>query len=165
MRVRIDIAGPPRGKGRGRAVAVPGKGARVYTDAKTRSYESRLSFAAEQAMAGRAPTDLPVRLTMSVFFAIPASWSKKKRAQALSGTVWPTVKPDADNTLKLTDALNGIVWGDDKQVVVASVFKSYSERPGLVIEVNTIGALASVYLTRKDMLSLQSPLDSGAAPD
>ncbi len=98
--IRLD--GPPRGKGRGRAVATDA-GARVYTDAKTRSYEAQLRFAAQQAMAGRLPTALPVRLTMSVFFAAPQSASKKKRAQMLSGVLWPTVKPDADNTLKLTE--------------------------------------------------------------
>lgn len=137
MRVRIELWGPPRGKGRGRAVATPA-GARVYTDAKTRSYESQLRFAAQQAMTGEPPTDLPVRLTMSVFFAVPQSWSRKKRAQALAGTLWPTVKPDADNSLKLTDALNGIVFADDKQVVIATVLKSYSDRPGILIEVDTI---------------------------
>src|SRR5258708_3044060 len=117
MFCRIELAGPARGKGRGRAVATP-QGARVYTAAKTRSYEARLGFAAEQAMRGRVPTGLPVRLTMSVFFAVPQSWLKRKRAQALAGTLWPTVKPDADNSLKLCDALNGIVWVDDKQVVI-----------------------------------------------
>ncbi len=138
MRIRIELAGPPRGKGRGRAVATP-QGARVYTDAKTRSYEAQLRFAAQQAMRGRPPTTLPVRLTMSVFFAIPESWSKRKRVQALAGTLWPMVKPDADNSLKLTDALNGIVFVDDKQVVIATVFKAYADRPGLMIEVDTIG--------------------------
>jgi Holliday junction resolvase RusA-like endonuclease len=76
---------------------------------------------------------------MSVFFAVPGSWSKKKRAQALAGAIWPTVKPDADNSLKLTDALNAIVFCDDKQVVIATVFKCYSERPGLSIEIETMG--------------------------
>ncbi len=134
MFCRIELAGPPRGKGRGRAVSTP-LGARVYTDAKTRSYEAQLRFAAQQAMRGEPPTGLPVRLAMSVFFAVPASWSKKKRAQALAGTLWPTVKPDADNSLKLTDALNGVVFDDDKQVVSAQVFKCYAEHPGLLIEV------------------------------
>jgi Holliday junction resolvase RusA-like endonuclease len=138
MRVRIDLAGPPRGKGRGRAVATP-QGARVYTDAKTRGYESALRYAAQKAMNGRAPIEGPVRLTMTVFFGIPESWPKRKRAQALAGTLWPTVKPDADNSLKLTDALNAIAFRDDKQVVIASVFKCYSERPGLTIEVETVG--------------------------
>lgn len=156
MRVRIDLAGAPRGKGRGRAVATP-KGTRVYTDDKTRTYEAQLRFAAAQAMAGRAPTDLPVRLTMSVFFAIPPSWSKRKRDQALAGMLWPTTQPDADNSLKLCDALNGIVFVDDKQVVIATVFKAYSERPGLSIEINTLEASAFVGRSElPDLLVLQA---------
>ncbi len=138
MFCRITLAGPPRGKGRGRAFVGKNGHAGVYTDAKTRSYEAQLRFAAEQAMGYLMPTVLPVRLTMSVFFDVPQSWSKRKRADALAGVLWPTVKPDADNTLKLTDALNGIVWVDDKQVVLATVVKSYAERPGLVIEVDEI---------------------------
>ncbi len=141
MFCRIRLDGPPRGKGRGRAVATP-MGARVYTDAKTRSYEASLRIAGQQAMAAAGhpwPTSLPVRLTMSIFFAIPQSASKKRRAQMLAGVIWPTVKPDADNSLKLTDALNGIVWVDDKQVVIATVFKVYAEQPGLLIEVDEVG--------------------------
>ena len=150
MFCRIELPGHARGKGRGRAVSTP-QGARVYTDAKTRSYEGRLSTAAADAMDGRLPTALPVRLTMSIFFAVPQSWSKKNRAQALAGTLWPTVKPDADNSLKLSDALNGIVWVDDKQVVIATVFKCYAEKPGLLIEVDLIGA-ARVAAARKESL-------------
>jgi Holliday junction resolvase RusA-like endonuclease len=142
MFCRIELAGPPRGKGRGRAVSTP-LGARVYTDAKTRSYEAQLRFAAQQAMNGAPPTGLPVQLTMSVSFAVPASWSRKKRADALAGALRPTVKPDADNTLKLTDALNGIVFDDDKQVVSATVHKHYAAAPGLLIEVEEVwGELA-----------------------
>lgn len=133
----IELAGPVRGKGRGRAVATP-LGARVYTDAKTRSYEAQLRFAAAQAMGPLLPTGHPVRLTMTVSVAVPESWSKKKRALALAGNLWPTVKPDADNTLKLTDALNGIVFVDDKQVVDARVVKRYAERPGLLIDVEAM---------------------------
>lgn len=152
--IRLD--GPPRGKGRGRAVATP-MGARVYTDAKTRSYEAQLRFAAQQAMAGALPTTLPVRLTMSVFFAVPQSAGKRKRAQMLSGVLWPTVKPDADNTLKLTDALNGIVWVDDKQVCIATVFKSYAEAPGLLIEVAEIGFVAHAAVPKKRLVSDADP--------
>ena len=138
MFCRIELAGPPRGKGRGRAFVGKSGHASVYTDAKTRSYEAQIRFAAQQAMQGRPPTGLPVRLLMSVFFAIPVSWSKRQRERALCGATWPTVKPDADNSLKLSDALNGIVFDDDKQVVIATVFKSYAEKPGLLIEVEEI---------------------------
>ena len=111
---------------------------RVYSDAKTVKYESQLRYAATVAMAGSPPLDGPVSLVMRVRFPVPESWSKKKRGLAIAGFLFPTVKPDADNTLKLTDALNEIVWRDDKQVVDARVVKSYSDRPGMTIEVTAL---------------------------
>lgn len=136
--IEIELAGPPRGKGRGRAVAVPGKGARVYSDPATVKYESQLRYAATVAMNGVPPLEGPVSLVMEVRFPVPASWSRKARERALGGSIRPTVKPDADNTLKLTDALNELVWRDDKQVVDARVVKRYSDRPGLTIQVEPV---------------------------
>jgi Holliday junction resolvase RusA-like endonuclease len=140
FRVAIALDGPPRGKGRPRTTVTKNGHAHIYTDDKTVKYESQLRYAAMQEMAGRPPTAQPVALLMTVRFAIPTSWSRKKRAAAQLGHVRPTVKPDADNTLKLTDALNGIVWLDDKQVVDARVRKVYAETPGLLIEIKTIAA-------------------------
>ena len=137
MFCRIELAGPPRGKGRGRAVSTP-LGARVYTDAQTRSYEAQLRFAAQQAMNGTPPTAEPVSVVMTVFFAVPQSWSKKRRGMALTGQLLPIVKPDADNSLKLTDALNGICFLDDKQVVDARVLKRYAAAPSMLIDVRTL---------------------------
>ena len=139
LHVTIRLDGPPRGKGRPRR----GKGMHMYTDAKTASYEAQLRFAAQQEMAGRPPTMLPVNLTMTVRFAVPNSWSKKKTSGALAGIVRPTVKPDADNILKNFDAFNGIIWGDDKQVVEARVYKVYAETPGITIHIDAIGAGAA----------------------
>lgn len=137
--VTIELDGPPRGKGRPRAMVTKRGFAHVYTDDKTVKYETQLRYVAAQEMAGRAPTDQPVSLNMTVRFAVPSTWSKKKTADALSGYLRPTVKPDADNTLKLTDALNGIVWQDDKQVVDVRLRKVYAAIPGLSIEVMELG--------------------------
>lgn len=137
LSVTIRLDGPPRGKGRPRATVQKGH-ARVYTDDKTVKYESQLRYAAQQVMAGRPPTAQPIALVMTVRFAVPTGWSKRKTAAALIGHVRPAIKPDADNTLKLTDALNGVIFLDDKQVVEATVRKVYSETPGLLIEISTI---------------------------
>jgi len=137
FRVVIELAGPPRGKGRGRAVSTP-SGARVFTDDKTRTYESQLRFAGQQEMRNTLPTALPVKVTVEARFQIAASWSRKKRAAALGGQIRPTSTPDADNLLKILDALNGIVWVDDRQIVEATVRKIYSEHPGLTIAVEAI---------------------------
>jgi Holliday junction resolvase RusA-like endonuclease len=88
-------------------------------------------------MAGRAPLQGPVRVVMTMRFPVPASWSKKNQAAALAGQIRPTIKPDWDNGAKLCDAINMVVFLDDKQVVDGRVIKLYSERPGLTIEVES----------------------------
>lgn len=141
----LELAGPPRGKGRPRSAVVKGKDGqtrvRVFSDPKTVSYETQLAHIATQAMQGRSLIDGAVRLVMTVSFPVPASWSKKKRNAALSGKIQPLTKPDVDNTLKLTDALNQLVWRDDSQVVDAHVVKRYSDRPGLRIEITDLSSL------------------------
>lgn len=137
MRIVIDLAGPPRGKGRGRAVSTQ-HGARVFTDDKTRKYEARLGFAGQYEMAGRVPIAEPVSVTVEARFPIAASWSKKKQRDALAGLIRPATTPDADNLLKSLDGLNGVVWRDDRQIVDAVVRKIYSDRPGLTITVETL---------------------------
>lgn len=67
-------------------------------------------------------------------FPVPGSWSKRKRQEALAGLVRPGVKPDFDNVAKLyCDALNGIVWEDDKQIVDGRCIKIYGQQPGVLI--------------------------------
>jgi Holliday junction resolvase RusA-like endonuclease len=47
----------------------------------------------------------------------------------------PLTRPDIDNYCKAPlDALNGIVWRDDSQVVELTVSKFYSSRPRLELE-------------------------------
>ena len=63
------------------------------------------------------------------------SWSRRDQEAALAGGIRPTSKPDWDNHAKVTDALNGIVWHDDSQVVDGRSIKVYSDSPALRIEV------------------------------
>lgn len=137
LRLTIMLAGPPRGKGRPRAVSRQGF-ARVYTDEKTRKYEAQLRYAGQQQMSGRPPTAQPVAVHVEARFAVPQSWSRRKQEAALLGHLRPATTPDADNLLKALDSLNGVVWVDDRQIVEARVIKLYSDTPGLTVEVATL---------------------------
>lgn len=129
--VHFFVPGKPQGKGRPRAVA-RGKFVRMYTPEKTASYESTVALAASQAMKGRAPIEGPVAVIMAIALPVPASWSKKKQAQALGGMLLPITKPDMDNVIKAVyDAINGVVWGDDTQVVDERTTKRYAATPGV----------------------------------
>lgn len=52
---------------------------------------------------------------------------------------YPTVKPDADNIGKLyLDAMNGILYEDDCQVIVLSLEKRYDSVEGITIVAHEI---------------------------
>jgi Holliday junction resolvase RusA-like endonuclease len=70
MTIHFHIPGQPVGKGRPRIGKV-GAHARMFTPAKTVSYESTVALFAAQAMAGRPLLTGPVNLQMRVDFAIP----------------------------------------------------------------------------------------------
>lgn len=133
----ITIPGEMRGKGRPRFSARGGF-ARAYTDSKTANAETWIKACAIE-QAGIHPMDAPLELQMTISVEVPASWSKRRRADALSGAMMPTSKPDLDNCVKLVaDALNGIVWRDDKQIVRMVLAKRYAERAETVLTVTPL---------------------------
>lgn len=140
--IRIELDGPPRGKGRPRFRRGKTKTGRefvtTYTDGKTVSYEYALGWAAKTAMGTRAPLTAPLIVAVYVGMPIPQSWSKSKRRDAASGSIFPIVKPDFDNLLKTLDSCNKIVWVDDCQIVDASISKRYAEKPYLLVVVRPL---------------------------
>ena len=95
--VIVELPGEPVAKGRPRFAR-----GHVYTPDKTRIYENSLALAARLAMRGRTLLEGPLTVVVYAFRSIP-----------------PTRRPDADNHLKILDALNGICWKDDAQIVDA----------------------------------------------
>jgi Holliday junction resolvase RusA-like endonuclease len=104
LALHFTVAGVPRPKERARK----GKGGHWYTPARTAQFEQTVAAYALQAMAKsgwiRGCTD-PVTLTVHI---TPATKGR----------------PDIDNCLKaVADALNGLVYADDVQVVEAHVYR------------------------------------------
>ncbi|WP_191057788.1 RusA family crossover junction endodeoxyribonuclease [Geminicoccus harenae] len=140
--LRIEVPGEPRGKGRPRIGRLANGRPIAFTDAKTVSYENLVRYAAKEAMVAAGltmfPAGVPLTIRMLASFTVPASKSKAWQRAALAGGHRPTKKPDPDNVLKVIDALNGVVWHDDVQVVEVSISKVYAAEPGLVIEVRPL---------------------------
>lgn len=107
--------------------------ARAFTPAKTRRYEDLIRLEAGRVMEGRAQLQGPTRVTIRAYMPMPKALAihKIKGPSAEAGVIRPITKPDVDNFAKVIDALNGIVWPDDNQVVQLSVEKFYSSRPRL----------------------------------
>ena len=136
----FTVPGEPVAKGRARAFVRGGRVAH-YTPDKTERYEARVATFAQQAMAGRPVIEGPVALSVTALFPIPASWPKKRQAEALAGVIRPTKKPDADNITKaVCDGINGVVWTDDVQAVDQRIRKVYGPAPELRVYVAGIDA-------------------------
>lgn len=122
--LKFVVPGKPQGKGRPRFT----RSGHAYTPEKTRAYERQIADVARAAIGPQQPLDCALRLELLIVFAPPASWSKKRRALALSGFARPMVKPDADNVVKaFGDALEGIVYVNDTQLVEIAARKVYGE--------------------------------------
>lgn len=133
-RAFIEVPGKPVGKGRPRSVFKGKHAGRIYTPNETEQYEKQIAWEARAVWRGRELLTGPVSLVVTAFVPIPKEWSKKKRTKAISGALRPLTKPDWDNYGKVvSDALNGVIYADDKQVVDGRAIKFYSDRPRLEI--------------------------------
>lgn len=93
-----------------------------------------------KAQAGlQFPDDAMLSVRIFAYLSIPKSVSKKKRTAMLEGLIRPTKKPDHDNIGKIVcDALNGIAYRDDAQIVDSLVRKFYSDKPCVLVEISDI---------------------------
>ena len=116
----FNVEGDPVGKQRPRFAR-----GRTYTPKKSVDYENLIASQALSAMCPSLPLETPVAVYIYINHAIPASYSKKRRADCLNRLERPK-KPDLDNVAKsFLDAMNGIVYKDDVQVVSLHVTKRY----------------------------------------
>lgn len=135
--IHLTVPGEPVGKGRHRTIRGTG---RTYTPKKTVEYEKKIQMWFLDSCPHPVPLSGPVCLKLGVFMTIPASASKRRRVAMQAGDILPTKKPDLDNIVKIVgDALNGLAFDDDKQIVTLLVAKAYSIRPRLEIEISKIG--------------------------
>ena len=118
------VYGTPIGKGRPK-FARRGTFVSTYTPTKTRDYEETIKLATREAMT-ETPLETPVAVFVYIVMPIPASYSKKRKADCLAGIEKPIKKPDTDNIAKcFLDAMNDIVYVDDSQVVSLHATKVY----------------------------------------
>lgn len=135
----FSLTGEVRGKGRPRAT-MRGGYARLYTDDLTRKYEKSIRDVAQRHMLGRKPFEGPLSVSLRFRLTPPQSMSKRQRARLLAGEEAYFGRVDADNACKsVQDALNGIVWIDDVQVMRLFATKIVAEVPGIDIRVEALG--------------------------
>lgn len=131
MQVKFVVESKPQGKARARTFYDPrADKMRSVTPAQTRSYEDLIRWS-YKAAGGQYMGEKYIFVRITAYYPIPKSWSKKKKKEAIEYIIRPTTKPDCDNTIKVVlDALNGVAYYDDKQVVSVSCEKLYTDGGG-----------------------------------
>lgn len=102
----------------------------VYNKDTLTEYEETIGFYAKAAMQGRPPLTGEVRLYAEFYRPKPKKRKDKPEQVSFSG--------DVDNYLKaVSDALNGICYVDDRQVVDVRG-KKFFGKPHVIIEVEEL---------------------------
>jgi Holliday junction resolvase RusA-like endonuclease len=132
--IHLIIPGKPLGKQRPRVM----RNGITYTPKKTVNYETLVRQLYIEKYFQKKLSG-PIKATITAFMYIPKSESKKRKKKMLSNEIRPTKMPDWDNIGKIvTDALNGLAYEDDKQIVEATVKKYYSEEPRVEVVIQEI---------------------------
>lgn len=117
------VYGDPVPKGRPRFT----RQGRTYTPKRTHDYETEVAMMAKAAMGSQEPLKTPVMACIYITYAVPPSYTKKRREACLNGFERPS-RHDIDNVCKaVLDACNGIVYLDDKQVCSLHTTKVFGD--------------------------------------
>lgn len=134
--LKFRVLGEAIPLGRVRAVSVGGR-IRTYTPQKSVEEKAAVRAIAQQAMAEQGwkmpSVDMPIKVEVVIKCECPKSRSFWIHSAAAKGFIVPLAgKGDVDNILKLyLDAMNNVVFPDDKQVFKAVVTREYLSQEDL----------------------------------
>lgn len=112
----------------------------TYTPKTTKEFETKVKEAyLKQCGEMMFSKSTPLEICIEFQFAPPKSWSKGKRKKAKDGELFPTCRPDVDNLCKsIEDALNGVAYYDDSQIVAMTARKIYAGEDKTSVEIRAI---------------------------
>lgn len=135
MTFSVEVRGIPKAQGRARAFAFK-RGdqtrVRMYAPETSRDWKRTVTAQVlERYGHEREPLAGPITLDLAFGLLRPKSLPKR--------VLHHVKKPDVDNLAKaVKDAMKGIVYRDDSQVVSLHVAKGYSATPGVRIQAMTV---------------------------
>lgn len=123
----FEVLGKPTGKARARTYYDKrSRSMRSVTPEKTKSYEDLVRWS-YKAAGGEYLGDKAIEVHIQAMYEIPKSFNKKQREAAINEVLRPKTKPDVDNIAKsVLDALNGVAYKDDSQVILLQIEKYYT---------------------------------------
>lgn len=138
--ISFFVPGVPKTAGSKRAIPIPGRKFPIIVDACAKSKDWKADIKAFAAAAMRESSPHTTAVTAFFSFHLP----RPKCHYYSSGLVkdsaprWHISRPDVDKLSRaVMDALTGVVWRDDGQVVSKQVSKHYDTTPGvrIIIEI------------------------------
>lgn len=128
------VYGLPVAQGRPRAFKTPTGQIRVYDPANARDWKRTVQA---QVLTNKPEVPVDGPLDVALYFVLPRPKSLPKRVK------FPTKRPDAENLSKaVLDAMQGVIYRDDSQIVRLSVAKDYGDAPGVWIRVEMMNGAA-----------------------
>ena len=129
MRWSFTVHGIPVAQGRPRAVRV-GQSVRLYDPEKSASWKNLVALA---SLPFKPSSPTTAALRMEVVVRLPRPKSLPKRIY------YPAKRPDLSNYIKgVEDAISGIFFVDDAQIVELCAQKEYSDDPGVYVALTTL---------------------------
>jgi Holliday junction resolvase RusA-like endonuclease len=123
------IPGAPVAKARARVTRYA-----TFTPKRTLDAQAHALACYLDSCGSLPPFDGPVSVDCRFVFPVAKSWSKAKKAAALSGELRHTQKPDIDNLAKLvTDSINERAYADDAQIVALLAHKLWGNVPATYV--------------------------------
>jgi Holliday junction resolvase RusA-like endonuclease len=132
-----------------------GRGGRVYTPDATKNFEAAVAKWAEAEMwaAGEELAIGPLLVKLEILDPIPDKMSAVAREYALEGMLYCD-KNDVDNITKaILDALNKVMYKDDRQVKSLSVSRRYALVAGFNLSVYALPYITRLELKKAERLT------------
>ncbi len=146
MSIEFFVPGIAKTAGSKRAFIRGGRAVVMEDCEKSKSWQGQVAMFASEAYSGELLTG-PLSVTFVFFRLRPKGHFGTGRNQGVlktSAPIAPTGKPDV---LKLAraaeDALSGVIYQDDAQIVDEFLYDRYGTVPGLAVSIQTI-SVASV---------------------
>jgi crossover junction endodeoxyribonuclease RusA len=149
MEIAFDVIGRPSPQGSKKSI---GNNRFVESSKFLPAWRTAVKIAAEDAVTSEnwVRVSGPVELEVMFYLDRPASITPAKRPQ-------PTVPPDLDKLVRgVGDALTGVVYDDDSQVIRCLAWKVYADNrePGAFIRVNELSQYGNEAFQSLDFLDL-----------
>lgn len=144
IRIAFFVPGIPKPGGSKRAIPLMRNGrpicrpggvpiVNVVDDSANKDWKQAVAVFARQAYQG-PPLTGPLKIQCEFIMPrLKGHYGSGRNAGALKDSAphAPTVKPDATKLFRSTeDALTGVLWMDDAQIVLQVISKKYGEQPG-----------------------------------